>query len=317
MTDREFRDTIKSGKICSQYLLLSDEGLLLDGAIKTLKDGLVVNEAFDLEVFSISEAAFEDIVARFYVTPFASNRRLVIIKNLEELGKKDFTAFAESMKKIHSANCLVMSYLAEKDYTRRDYTYDQIVDMFPNAECVKFIPDEKLIHTWIMRKLNRDNLKLSSSIISYLEDEFQNDITGLKNEFEKIENYLYEAQNLYQDGIEDLSQGLPDFNKYRLVEEFLAGKTETLARFEELNPYLDSYPEIIYALTMGLARVFGVDKKVSKTQDVLFGEILNDVIAIDRKIKRGSNFVHLALELFLLKRVSLFSRGVGYGREVA
>ncbi len=317
MTDREFRDTIKAGKICSQYLLFSDEGLLIDGAIKMLKDALMVDEAFDLEVFSISEVAFEDIVARFYVTPFSSNRRLLIIKNLEQLKKGELSTFAASMKKIQSANCLVMSYQMEKEHTRDGYSYDQLAKMFPNAEAVKFMPDEKLIHAWIAKKLKRDNITLSPSIISYLEDEFQNDITGLKNEFEKIENYLYEAKNLYRDSIQDLSRGLPDFNKYRLIDEFLTGKTEALTHFEELRPYLNSYPEIINALAWGVLCILRADKQVPKNQDALLSEFLNDITVIDRKVKLGSHFVHLALEVVLLKRASLFSKGVGHGREVA
>jgi len=312
MNGRELRELLKNGKVYNQYLLIGTEPLLIDNAVRTIKDTLKVDVSFDYDVFYISEVPIEDVISKLYLSPFASERRLVVIKNLEELDSRELATFAEVLGDVQSNNCLVMIYTISKEYQRYD-NYKRIVAKFPKAKYVTFIPDEKLIHKWIVAKIEKDNLDFSTSMIHYLEDEFGNDITGLKNEFEKIENYLAEAKTLDPESMKDLAKGLCDFNKYQLIDTFLEGKPETLACFEELSPYLRSYAEIVDALTRGL--ISYIQRKGSAKQSVssALKDILAEVVTIDRKVKTSSYFVHLILELFLLQRLHLFRKGAGYG----
>jgi DNA polymerase III delta subunit len=315
MTDQTLRTTLKKGEISNQYFFIGDEFLLIDNAINAVKKTINVNESFDLETFSLSETPFEDIIPRFYITPFGSPRRLIIIRHLEEVSDRDLATFAEAMSKIDVTNCVIMTYTIPKGKKKYSYKSKKLSGLFAKATHVTFVPDRQSIHKWIARKNKRDGLNLSASTVHYLEEEFRNDITGLKNEFEKIDNYLYEEKTLSSEGIKDLAQGLCDFNKYSLVDTFLAAKAEVLERFEELRPYLYSYAEIVDVLTRGLVQY-------SKTrQNVPTGscmkDILEDLVTIDRKIKRSSYFADLMVELFLLTKITLFNKGVLYGREMA
>lgn len=317
MTDRELRNALKKGEISNLYLLAGDEPLLIENAVKTIKDTLKVNESFDLETFSLSEAPIDNIISRLYIAPFTSERRLIIIKNLEEMHDNGLATFAETMSKVKTKNCIVMIYRIPKGKRRYNYKHKDIFGLFPNARCVTFTLDRQLIHKWILKKTKRDNLNLSTSMIHYLVDEFKNDITGLKNEFEKIENYLYEAKTLSPEGIKDLAKGMGDFSKYQLAEKFLEGKSDALERFEELKPYLSSYAEIVEALTRGLVRHLRAKKNNIECSNPCLKDILDEIIVIDRKIKRSSYFADLMLELFLLAKTNLFRKGVIYGREMA
>jgi DNA polymerase III delta subunit len=312
MNDRELREQLKDGRVHNQYLFIGTEPLLIENAVKAIKNTLKVDESFDYDSFSISETSVDDIVSKLYLSPFASTRRLVVIKNLEELDTKELGAFADAINVVRTNNCVILTYITSKEYQKYN-NYKRIANKFPHAEDITFIPDKKLIHRWIVAKIKKDNLNLSTSMIHYLEEEFSNDITGLKNEFDKIENYLHEAKSLNPDSMKDLAQGLCDFNKYHLVDTFLDGKPETFACFEELRPYLRSYAEIVDALTRGILNHIQRKGNVNETVHASAKGILDEVTDIDRKVKTSSFFVHLLLELLILHRLRLYAKGAVHG----
>lgn len=312
MDDRELREQLKNGQVYNQYLLIGTEPLLIENAVRVVKDTLKVDESFDYDSFSISETSLDDVISKLYLSPFTSVRRLVVVKNLEELDTKELEIFADAICDSKTNNCVIMVYLISKEHQRYN-KYKRIVTKFPRAQYVTFIPDKKLIHKWIIAKIKKDNLDFSTAMIHYLEEEFSNDITGLKNEFDKIENYLHEAKALNSDNMKDLAQGLCDFNKYHLVDTFLDGKPEALACFEELSPYVRSYAEIVDALTRGILYYIQRRGDVNQGINEFLEDILDEIIAIDRKVKTSSFFVHLLLELFLLQRLRLFRKRTIYG----
>lgn len=311
MTDSELRDLLKKGTIYNQYLLIGDEPLLIDNSITAIKDALKINESFDLDTYSIAETPVEEIVEKFYLFAFASSKRLLVVKNLEEIDNKELQHFAELINRSSSSNCIIMTYKIDKENKSKKYdaVYKKIMSMFNNTRCVTFLEGKELIHKWIVKTINRRKLNLSSSIIHYLENEFKNDITGLKNEFEKIENYLCEAKQMGNKEIADLAKGLCDFDKYQMVNTFLQGRQESLSQFEELKPYLHSYAELVDALIRSLISQIRVIKG-----DFNMADFLDEILRIDRKVKTSSYFSELFLELFLLKNYCLLKRGVGYGR---
>lgn len=314
MNEREVRELLKKGEVYNQYILIGDEQLLIDNTVRTIKDASKVNESFDLDTFFISETPIEDIMSKFYLTPFASTRRFIIVKNLEELDYRALTNFAKFMNSASSKNCLVMTYRVKKSEKKFDKVYKKIAGLFKNAKGVASCPNKALIHKWIISKVKRDNLNLSPSTIRYLKDEFSNDITGLKNEFEKIENYLYEAKTLDTDSIKDLAKGLCDFNKYQIVDAFLKGEGDSIKLLEELRPYLRSYAEIVDALTRGLVFYTQRNRDAFRFSKKSITSILDEIIKIDRRVKKSSYFANLMLELFFLKNANLFRKGAMYAR---
>ncbi len=302
MTDRELREALNKGIIDTHYLLIGDEGLLIDNAVKAMKEALKVNESFDLDTFALSEIPIEEVASRLYLTPLASARRLLVIRDLEELDNRDLVSLAELIGNAKTNNCIVMIYKIAKEKRESDHAYKKIGDLMPNIKCITFTPDQQLVHKWIINKIQRDNLPLSASMIDYLEEQFKNDITGLKNEFEKIDNYLHETKNLNAVDMKDLVKGLCDFNKYTLVDEFYDGKSMVIDHFEELRPYLNSYAEIVAALTWGLIHRLRTRRSKRIFSNAAVKEIIEDIVVIDRKAKRSSYFVHLMMEIFLLTR---------------
>lgn len=312
MTDRELREKLKQNKIASQYVLIGEEPLLIENAISAIKDTLNVEDGFDFESFSINEVPVNDIIAKLVTSPFLSARRMIIAKNLEELDKRELMQFAKTIAKISTQNCFIMTYRLDKHEKRQTGIWKNIGNLFPHAQCVMFESGKQHIHKWIVTKNKRDNLQLSPSTIHYLEEEFQNDITGLKNEFDKIENYLHEAKNLDGEAIRTLAKGLCDFNKYAVVDAYVKGNKNAFLLLEELKPYLNSCAEIVDALARSLLYFSQRLHNENALQTVK--TTLCDIVDIDHAVKRGSQFDYTMLELLFLKKDRMVKKGAKYGR---
>jgi DNA polymerase III delta subunit len=317
MNNTELRNQLKQGKIENQYLLIGNEPLLIEYALSDIKNMLKVDQSFDLDTFVVSEAQIEEIMSRYYLTPFGSKQRLVVVKNLEELDQRALTNFAKTINSTASQNCLVMTYVVKKDEKKPENLHKKLAGLFTKIRRVVCQYDKKTLHQKIMKTIRERNLNLSSSMIQYLEDEFAHDITGLKNEFAKIENYLYEAKTLTTESMGDLAKGLCDFDNYRVVNTFLRGEKDTLTLFEELLPYMRSHAKMVDALTRRLVYYSQRRGNVFANYNVAIKPILDEISKIDRKVKRSSQFVNVMLELLFLKNAHLFRKGAIYGRKMA
>jgi DNA polymerase III delta subunit len=311
MNDRELREKLKAKEIYNQYLLIGDEPLLIDNAVAAIKDAVAVDQAFDLDVCSISDTPPEDIAGRLFTMPFSSSRRVIVVKNIEELDKSEVLRFSKMIGRSPASACLVMTYLREKQNAgkRAKSAFDNAPGIFPEAQYVYLIPDKEQVRKWIANKMRRLKVELPEAMARFLEEEFSNDITALKCEFDKIENYLYEAKQLKSDAIRELARGLSDYDKYRMASIFMQGRTEALVQFEEIRPYVQSLAEIVDSLTRAVNHY-----SQSRCDGRIARSMLDDIAMIDGKVKTGSSLTDVMLELFMVKNLALLKKGVTYGR---
>ncbi|KPL14133.1 hypothetical protein AMJ74_03990 [candidate division WOR_3 bacterium SM1_77] len=314
MTERQLKESLKNGEIHSHYVLIGDEPILIDRALKTIKDTLEVEESFDLDQFSLPDATVTDIATKLYLMPLCSKKRLLIVKNLEDVSERDLQDFANVVNRDNSGNCLVLTHQIKKGKKYYESILKKLAATFPKAECVVIMPDRNEIKKWIQSKIRRDGLNLNNAMVNYLEEEFSNDITGLKNEFEKIENYLHETGSIDSAHMKDLAKGLCDVDRYQVVDAFLDGRPEALRIFEELQPYLPTNAVLVDAMTRGIVSRARGRVKTIQTSKATLQEVLEQLTVVDRKIKTSSIFTRLLMELFILHNAGTFKNGASYGR---
>ena len=309
MKGTKVRGKARNGEIHNQYIIVGTERFFADHKIQEIKHKLQVDESFDLDTFYASENSIDEILQKLYLMPFSSSRRLVVVKNLEDLDYATLEKFATLINASTSHNCLVMTFTIAKDNTKHAKTARKLSKLFTKAAYIPYERKTEKIRKYIAQRSARAHMKLSESMLQYLEDEFSNDITGLENELEKIENYFAEAQAIGLTNMQDLAKGLSDFSKYQIVNAFLDGRRETLQHFEELLPYLKSNAEMVYALTRGLL----YRAKQSRKRSKVVTEILTQMSEIDKKVKGGTHFGDLMLELLFLKYAPVLRKGAFYG----
>ncbi len=314
MTRRQLEESLEKGEIRNQYLLVGKEPLLIDRALDAIKESLKVDESFDLDVFSLPDAELEEIMAKLFLMPFVSAQRLVVVRDLEEVLKSELDVFAETISNRNSSNCLVLTYELDRNSRTDKPMLGKLKAMFPKAEDVLCSADYGSVRRWIQSRVRRDNLNLGDSLVEYLEKEFSNDVTGLKNELDKIENYLYEAGNIDGSGMRDLAKGLCNLSKYQMVDAFMNGNSNTLQIFEELQPSVPASAVLVDALTRGI--VFRARRKdgVTHRNRTALVDVVAQLAVIDRKVKTSSVFERLSMELFILRNAGVFKNGVLYGR---
>ena len=309
MRERDLREDLKKGIIKNKYLIVSCESLLIDNLIKTMRETLKINEAFDYENISIVETTIEEIIPKLYLTPFASSHRLIIIKNLEEMDSRSLPGVGAAFNDVKTSNIIIMTYLTEKQGKN---PIKRLTGIFKDMITIDIDSEKHDIDSWIKARIKRDGMVLPLELQRYLEEEFRHDITGLKNELDKIENYLHEASSLDPQTLKDLAKGLSEVDKYRIVKYFFSGNEKTLAYYREIAPYIEHPAVVVYALSRGL--LSSADQRSASGVDRNRLHImLKDLIGIDRKIKRGSYFSNLLLELLFLHNTSFYKKGVSDG----
>ena len=243
-----------------------------------------------------------------------SKSRMLIVKNLEDVNGHDLDEYAKTINCRGFANCLVMIYMLKKDSKSDKELKEKLTKLFPAATHVDFGFARNEIKQWIRSKVKRDNVNLDDAMMDYLEQEFSNDITGLKNEFEKIENYLEEVGSMDKEKMRDLVKGLCDFDRYQVANAFLSGRPGALRMFEEQLPYLPKYAMMVDSLIrVILQRACGKGNTL-QARTTRLQAMLEQLIVIDRKIKTSSIFTRLFMELFILHNAGTFKNGASYGR---
>ena len=312
MDEKDVRINVKNGKIHSLYILINSEPLIMEKTIEMIEKHLNIERSFDYDTFSLPETPLDDILSKLYSTAFTSSRRFIIARNLEELDQNSLTEFAHAISRARFPNCLVITYRYAKNERKIKTIEKKLQDIFATAHCVTYRSEKNQVRNWIAAKVRKDKLPLSTEMMRYLEDEFSNDITGLKNEFDKIENYLAEKSTISSEHMQDLAKGLCDFNAYQMIDGFLKGHTQALTLFEELQPYLRRYTEIVGALTWGIMNHAQHAYSFLRNGTML-RRILDEITDIDISFKSGSQFSPIKLELFFLRNSRVFRKGAAYG----
>lgn len=310
MIGTELKEQLKNKIIHNLYFLVSDEPLLLNNTINDIKNALAINEAFDFEICSIKENEYPEIINKILTVPFASLKRMVVLRELEKENFNDLKEFAHMINRIPPSCCLVMVYQIDKkgDYGRRIDSYKKVLELFPNTQYVLLMPDDATIQRWIMKKMESLGLKNDWPIINYLNEEFADDVTGMKNEIQKIENYLYEAKKVGLGDVKNISQGLIDVDAYRLADNFFQHRPETLKQFIGLKQFIKTPLPIIDALGRLLSRY------ASKSCEKSFRYLAAELFRIDNFLKTGSHFTDILLEVFFIKNLGMFNKGVHHGK---
>lgn len=310
MIGTELKEQLKNKIIHNHYFLVSDEPLLLNNTINDIKKVLAIDEAFDFETYSMKENEYSEIINKILTAPFTSAKRILVLRDVEKENYSGLKEFARMLVRIPSSSCLIMVYQIDKktDYNYRPENYKKVLELFPGAQCVILMPDQATIQRWITKKMESLGFKDKWEIINYLNEEFADDVTGMKNEIQKIENYLYEAKQLGLGEVKDICQGLTDFDAYRLANNFFLYRPETIEQFIGLKPFIKTPLLIIDALGRLLY------KYTAKAGDRPLRYLAAELFRIDNALKTGSHFAELLLEILFIKNLGIFNKGVHYGK---
>lgn len=337
MNYSEFMNIIKKDNLRPVYFFTGPEEYLMNEAIDALKDKFIEEsfETLNYIVIDGKEANFDNIFNACETLPFMSSKKLVIIRDIGEIGENegnDFdTIMSTYVEGLDDYLCLIiMDRSNSLKKTSKLYKainkLDGVVD-FPNLK-------GKDLNTWIEKKLNKHSKTMSNSILSYFIGESTygdynsiKTLYDLENELLKVINYASDKE-IAKDDIDIVLTKSLDTNIFNLLSSINRRDSDSALKiFNEMYISNEPVQRIIVMIIRQLRLMLGYKlyrekgysdgdiqeklgikpfefKKISK-ESYNFNEkqlksALDYILELDIKQKTSSQDEKLALEMFII-----------------
>ncbi len=186
----ELIKNIEKGIINPLYLFYGDEGFLIDEAVKKMVSVIVEpsNRDFNLEFLRGGETSCEEIISKAQTLPFMGERRVVIVKGIDEIKASGAERLMEYCSNPSPTTTLI---LTGHKIDGRDKLHNAVSK---NGVVVQFKPlYEKDTAGWMMRIVKEAEYRIDNDAKDYLISIVGNNLQRLKNELEKV--FTYKGSN--------------------------------------------------------------------------------------------------------------------------
>ncbi|MCI0469655.1 MAG: DNA polymerase III subunit delta [Nitrospirae bacterium] len=232
MSIKQFQQELDKNLPSSVYALNSSEGFLLYEALSAIKERYQDDNALNYHLFDMispdDSKPIEQILDTLNTLPFLSDRRIIIINNLQKLPKKDYMKLDGYLANPSSASLLIMLH---EDAPQKRLN-------LPPSKAIKTIAlrvGTSEIPFWIRQRAGRIGIQLTDAAVEYLIDYTGADLGMLSSEIEKLAS-LNAAQILDVDDIKGLAHYGSAYTAFDLAKALIAGDAKKAFRiFESVN----------------------------------------------------------------------------------
>lgn len=224
MKYQEFLQELNRGKVASLYLFSGTEEFLKKEALAKLFK-LLVNpklKDFNYRLLYGKDCAVEDIVDQAQTLPFASQRRLVVVREIEKLtGKEKLLPYLQNP---NPANCLVLVTDSLDKRSRKT----EFFSTMSKHEVIFYPLFESDLKRWIETKFHEQKKKISAGGIELLIDKVGMSLSNLHSEIEKIFLFLDKKNEVNEAELQKLVFGFAEDNSFKL-EKYIGAKDSAKA----------------------------------------------------------------------------------------
>lgn len=195
---------MKGGELKSAVvLLLGNESYLKDKAINGLRASLLGGSSGDLDyrIFYAGEDNLREILDHATTFPFLSSRKLVVVKDVQNLSEEETPRLLSYIKNPSKFTCLV---LESSDKTVMN-KLGEVRSHVNVIECGILTDSEA--YGWIRRFVNSKDKLIDEEAIVLLAELYRNDLLSLANELDKIISFKAEDKNITVQDVTDLCTG--------------------------------------------------------------------------------------------------------------
>jgi len=181
------------------YLLTGPEEYLKHQFVEKLKKSILNNDkslALDFDVFRGGEKEFARISDSFNTIPFASKKRLVVIKDIDRLRLKEKKLILKYLKSPLDSTTLVL----ETSSNNFDSPLKEISRFTKPVRCARLKDREQ--DGWIKKEFADRGKKISPALAMLVRELAGDDLFLLKNEIEKIASFIGDENEITERHIE-------------------------------------------------------------------------------------------------------------------
>ncbi len=200
MTFAEFQRIVRSDAIPRVVLFHGEEPFLTRIGIRLLRRALIApdGEAFDLSSFSGREATAEAVVSHASTAPMLSNRRLVIVYEVERMSPSERTKLSRSLDSVPEGACLALVSFdrlgGRAEYERRILKDAAVVD------CGR--PSPEVLGELVRRMAEERGTTIAEEAASLLIDWTEGGLSRIANELDKLAAYVGSDREVALEDIE-------------------------------------------------------------------------------------------------------------------
>ncbi|MDI6800954.1 MAG: DNA polymerase III subunit delta [Thermodesulfovibrionales bacterium] len=239
MSIKQFEQEFSKNLPSPVYLIYSSEDFLLCDALCSIKDTHRDN-AFNFHAFDVSSSddnkPIEQIVDILNTLPFLSERKVVVIDNLQKLPKKDLKKLEGYLLNPSDSSLLVMLYKGNASKL-----FD--VSVLKSIKVIALRMEDKDIPLWIKGKAKDKGLELTDRATMYMMNSVGTDLGMLHAEIEKISS-MGEAGVMDIDDIKGIVYAGAEYSAFDLVDALKRKDAKEVFRiFENMSKNME--PQMI------------------------------------------------------------------------
>lgn len=258
----DFKKQIEKGGIGSLYLFLGEEDFIKKEALELLTQKLIQPglESFNLNYFDAEGAEISALINLASTVPVGSERRLVIVKNVEKLKAGSKEQLSNFLPKIPKTTGLVLlaTDLSEKDKLYTAVSNSGVIVQFADFKGVS-------LSKWIAEQFATKKKKIDSAALKFLEETGGNNLNLLSREIEKIATYAGERENITKEDIEKVAVASEKWKVYQLADQIVQKDTQkALGTLDEILLYGETPSTVNYWISehfVGLLRTKSYPKR--------------------------------------------------------
>lgn len=183
----KFYKDLETGNVSPVYFIFGDEPFLIDQCVNRFKYGLLDENSFDFNysLFYASDSDVQSIKDTVETLPVFAQRRVVILKNSQELKESEWNELEPLFKNPVESTVFVL--FADKIDKRKKH-FKNIIETASSLEFKK--PYDNEIPRWINYYAGQNELKLTQAAVHRLHRLVGNNLTEIYAQLEKIKVYL-------------------------------------------------------------------------------------------------------------------------------
>jgi len=218
MKYQEILSQVKSGEFAPVYYLHGEEDYFTDKLVGLLEQNVLSESevAFNKEVFYGSETQLARVLNACQSFPVMATRRLVIVKEAQQVNKKEWDRLGIYLQQPVSSTVLVIAFKGKNNGLSKALTKKMA------SSCVDFFAKklyERDVQQWIESQLQERSLQYDPGIPMILTTNLGINLGLIENELNKIWIYLQATQQhtLTKEMVFSMINVDKDFNVFELI----------------------------------------------------------------------------------------------------
>lgn len=229
---------LQSSQGRSYYLVLGPEQYLCREAVEIIKRKVLKPEsaAFDYCAYSTQDTPIEKIFETANTFPMLSDRRLVLVTELEKLAQSEHEKLLRNLESLMPSSMLV---LVAEELDHRKKLYKTIKD----KGCIAEFPKMKgaILKRWVEGFVRKKGYRVSSATAEKIVDLAGSDLQSLAGELEKLFLFVGEGKQIGDAAVEDLVRTSRQHGIFELIDAIAmrdrAGALNSLNNLLEMGEY--------------------------------------------------------------------------------